>query len=105
TEWGFTISPGRMLRTDRFKYARYLEGMEQGLNQEFYDMQADPGETCNLIGHPAFQDEIRRHRALLQMHIAETGDDFYSLDWLADPRWRSHTPGYQYHRGPAAPVV
>jgi choline-sulfatase len=105
TEWGFTISPGRMVRSDRFKYVRYLEGRDQGLNEAFYDMEADPGETCTLIGHPAFQDDIRRHRGLLQMFIAETGDDFYSLDWLADPRWRSHAPGYQHHRGPAAPMV
>ncbi len=105
TEWGFTISPGRMLRTPRFKYVRYLEGEIEGRSEEFYDMLADPGESQTLIDDPAYEADIQRHRALLQTHLDETADHFSSLSWQADPRWRSHTPGYQHHVGPAAPLA
>lgn len=105
TEWGFTISPGRMLRTPRCKYVRYLEGEERGLSEELYDMQADPGEMRTLIDDPDGAAALEEHRALLQQHLEATGDAFETLSWEADPRWRSHEPGYPNHRGPAAPMV
>jgi len=105
TEWGFTVSPGRMLRTPQFKYMRYLEGCEQGLCEELYDMLADPGETKTLIGDSAYAQVLQEHRSLLQEHVVTTDDDFWQLSWEADARWRSHTPGYAHHRGPAAPMV
>ncbi len=101
TEWGFTISPGRMLRTPRYKYVRYLEGD----GEEFYDLRKDPGETRTLIDVPKHAAALEGHRALLQTHLEQTGDPFFSLAWEADPRWRSHQPGYHNHRGPAAPMV
>jgi len=105
TEWGFTISPGRMLRTPHFKYVRYLEGADHNLSEELYDMQADPGEMRTLIDDPASAPALGEHRALLRQHLEATGDDFETLSWEADPRWRSHEPGYPNHRGPAAPMV
>jgi choline-sulfatase len=90
-----------MLRTPHFKYTRYLEGE----GEELYDMRADPGETLTLIDDPAYAPVLERHRALLAEHLAATDDDFYHLAWSADPRWRSHTPGYRHHVGPAAPMV
>lgn len=105
TEWGFTISPGRMVRTPRFKYVRYLEGAERGLSEELYDMEADPGETRTLIDDPDHARTLEAHRALLQQHLEATEDDFEALSWDADPPWRSHEPGYPNHRGPAAPMV
>ncbi|HUT19424.1 MAG TPA: sulfatase-like hydrolase/transferase [Anaerolineae bacterium] len=105
TEWGFTISPGRMLRTPRYKYVRYLEGEEHGLSEELYDMRADPGEMRTLIDDPDCAAALEEHRALLQQHLEATGDAFETLSWEADPRWRSHEPGYPNHRGPAAPMV
>jgi choline-sulfatase len=101
TEWGFTISPGRMVRTPRFKYTRYLEDA----GEELYDMLADPGETRTLIDDPAYGAVLEQHRALLDEHTKTTGDNFFRLMWLADRRWRSHTPGYEHHLGPAAPMV
>jgi choline-sulfatase len=101
TEWGFTISPGRMVRTPRFKYVRYVEGD----GQELYDVLADPGETRTLVDDPAYAATLAEHRVLLLEHVEATDDDFFDLEWLADPRWRSHRPGYQYHTGPAAPLV
>jgi choline-sulfatase len=105
TEWGFTVSPGRMVRTPRFKYVRYLEGEERGLSEELYDMQADPGEMRTLIHDPDCAAALEEHRALLQQHLKATGDAFETLSWEADPLWRSHEPGYPNHRGPAAPMV
>lgn len=105
TEWGFTISPGRMVRTARFKYVRYLEGCDRGLCEELYDMQVDPGETRTLAQDPAYACTLDEHRALLDRHLQATDDGFFGLRWEAAPRWRSHDTGYHHHRGPAAPMV
>lgn len=99
TEWGFTIEPGRMIRTDRYKYVRYLEGE----GEDLYDLHEDPGETRTLIDSPAYQAALQEHRRLLAEHVRRTGDSFFRLQWQADPRWRSHPPGYHHHIGPAAP--
>jgi len=101
TEWGFTISPGRMIRTPRYKYTHYLEGD----GEELYDLVNDPGETRTLIHDPDHAAALDAHRDLLAEHLAITQDPFLSLAWEAAPRWRNHTPGYQNHRGPAAPMV
>ena len=101
TEFGFTTSPGRMIRTDRFKYTRYIEGD----GEELYDMVDDPGETRTLIDDPAYADVLDEHRRLMDRHLAETGDDFESLQVEVDPRWRSHELGYRKHRGPSATMV
>ena len=105
TEWGFTISPGRMVRTPRYKYVRYLEGADHGLCEELYDMEADPGETRTLIDDPDSAAALEAHRTLLQQHLEATDDNFEALSWEADPRWRSHELGYPNHRGPAAPML
>ncbi|MBN1935549.1 MAG: sulfatase-like hydrolase/transferase, partial [Anaerolineae bacterium] len=105
TEWGFTISPGRMVRTPGFKYVRYIEGEAEGLHEELYDMIADPGETRTLHRAPDYAEILQEHRKLLKNHVEATNDDFFQLSWLADERWRGHRRGYQYHVGPAAPMV
>lgn len=100
TEWGFTYSPGRMIRTERFKYIRYREGNGEAL----YDLVNDPGEQCNCAADSAFVDELIRHRALLEQHVAATADDFFTREASVASRWRTHTPGWQHHRGIAAPM-
>ncbi len=99
TEWGFTIEPGRMLTDGRFKYTVYAEGGDE----ELYDLEADAYETRNLVADAAAAGELDRMRAALAEHIRATDDPFEELDHVADPRWRSHEPGYANHRGPAAP--
>ncbi len=101
TEWGFTIEPGRMIRTPRYKYMHYLE--QPG--EELYDLQNDPGETRTLIDDPARADALEEHRELLRRHVESTADDYFNLPWRADPRWRSHPPGYDNHTGPSAPAA
>lgn len=99
TEWGFTIEPGRMIRSERFKYTHYLEGN----GEELYDLEQDPLETQSLAHAPEYAEVLEQHRALLREHTQATDDPYFSLTWKADQRWRSHQPGYRNHRGPAAP--
>ena len=97
TEWGYTISPGRMIRKDNVKYIRYLE--DDG--EELYLLDRDPFEK-----HNAAKDEpelLANMRALLDSYIKDSEDPLYSLPVKADKRWRSHSCGYQNHRGPTAP--
>ena len=101
SEWGFTVEPGRMVRTERFKYTRYIEGGDE----ELFDMQADPGETRNRAAEESCKDALLLHRRLLEAFAAETADPFFSLSWQADARWRQHEPGWWNHRGPAAPMI
>ena len=97
TEWGYTISPGRMIRKGDVKYIKYLEGN----GEELYLLDKDPGEKHNVKD---FEPEIlSQMRALLDKHIQDTDDPFYSLEVKADKRWRSHKLGYDNHRGIAAP--
>jgi choline-sulfatase len=99
TEWGFTVSPGRMLRTDRYKYIRYLEGN----GEELFDLQNDPGERHSLIKDPKFQEVLAEHRKLLLEHIKKSNDNFFERNVKVHSRWRSHCPGYQHHLGSSAP--
>ncbi len=94
---GRATSPGRMLRTQQYKYIKYLEGE----GEEMYDLHSDPGEKKNIIDHPAYADAVTEHRELLKRYINETGDDFFSLEVDVDPGFRrSHPLGYQHHWEP-----
>ncbi len=99
TEWGYTISPGRMIRTDKYKYTRYVEGD----GEELYDLEEDPGEKRNLIHDLSYAEALKEHRELLSEHLGKVNDPFPSLAVKADKRWRSHKPGYWNHQGPSAP--
>jgi len=99
TEWGYTISPGRMVRTGKYKYTRYVEGD----GEELYDLENDPGEKRNLIRDRSHAAALKEHRDLLREHLAKTGDPFPGLEVKADKRWRSHELGYWNHEGPSAP--
>ncbi|MFV0338365.1 MAG: sulfatase, partial [Chthoniobacterales bacterium] len=82
-------------------YIHYLEGN----GEELYDLNKDPGEICNLAHTPKMRHVLEEHRKLLQEHIARTNDPYFSESWKVAPRWRSHVPGYQNHRGPSAPML
>lgn len=99
TEWGFTVSPGRMLCNGRYKYIEYLENEEA----ELYDLQNDPGEKKNLLRQPEYREQVCQMRALLNQYIADTDDDFRSLQVIVDPSCRSHKAGYNQHFGLALP--
>lgn len=101
TEWGFTISPGRMIRTNHFKYTKYIEDN----TEELFDLANDPYEKVNQAQNPKYKEIIEYHRSLLKEHLDKTGDSFLTMEWKADPRWRSHKLGYANHTGPAAPML
>ena len=101
TEWGYTVEPGRMIRTDSHKYTHYLEGA----GEELYDLTADPGEMHNLADAPPHHATLQHHRALLQHHLQTTGDDYLTQPHRSHPGTRQHPPGYHHHRGPAAPQL
>lgn len=109
SEWGCTISPGRMIRSERFKYISYLEG-SSGVEdptggEELYDLLEDPGEMNNLAARLEYQDILTTHRSILQQHICQQQDPFYAYQVLVDQRWRAHATGYQNHSGPSAPMA
>jgi arylsulfatase A-like enzyme len=68
-----TTRKGRMLRTAGFKYNVFSGRAD---NEQFFDLQTDPGERINLIADPALQKEISDHRQWLRDWMEKTGDDF-----------------------------
>lgn len=66
---------GKCIRTERFKYAFW----GRDLMGEFYDLQSDPDERCNLIDDPASQAEIRRHQVLLLEKLSRS-EKFYRIE-------------------------
>ncbi|MFI4910046.1 MAG: sulfatase [Sedimentisphaeraceae bacterium JB056] len=94
-EWNFTYEPGRMLRTDRYKYIKYAEERAE----EFYDLEKDPGEKKNLINDASYKDIIDKHRKMFASYLKDKEDPFESMQAVVDPRWRSHKLGYQNHEG------
>lgn len=100
TEWGFTVSPGRMIRTERYKYTKYIE--DNG--EELFDLKQDPFEKKNLAKDSDSSVILDEMREVYRRHLEQTEDNFESLSWKADRRWRSHSVGYQNHRGIAAPM-
>lgn len=101
TEWGYTVSPGRMIRTERYKYTRYIEDG----GEELFDLEKDPMEKKNLVKDSGYGEVLEKMRGLLHQQEELTGDSFETLSWKADKRWRSHLPGYQNHSGIAAPMA
>ncbi len=47
---------------------------ETRVPEEFYDLEKDPHETVNLVGDPAAEAELNRHRKILETWIQETDD-------------------------------
>jgi choline-sulfatase len=109
SEWGYTISPGRMIRSSGFKYTSYLEGSGGAADptggEELYDLTQDRGEMVNLAIDPAYHEVLLEHRSMLKRHIREQQDPFYSHKVVVDKKWRAHASGYEHHSGPPAPMA
>ncbi len=67
------VKQGRMLRTAQYKYNVYGYGAR---NEQFFDLEADPGEMNNLISKPEVASEVERHRKLLKQWMEQTNDPF-----------------------------
>lgn len=63
----------RMVRTARYKYVLFGQSENR---EQFFDMEADPGETSNLIADVSLAGEIERHRVLLKQWMTDTNDAF-----------------------------
>lgn len=66
--------PIRMVRTDRWKYVRYLK-----YGEELYDLREDPGELRNRASDPAATGEKGRLSLELDDWIRRTADPFPGL--------------------------
>ena len=74
----FPYTPNvRALRTDRWKYIRYPhgDGSPDKHLSELYDLQADPGETKNLVSDPKLAATITELKAELAKLMLATGLD------------------------------
>jgi arylsulfatase A-like enzyme len=110
TEKNYTnyYDPGRMVRTQRFKYIRKglrtcvydFQIPEIELNpadfrrnagvlgfysahrcyEELYDLAKDPGELHNVIEEPPYAPELARLRSALDGHMRHTHDPFMALN-------------------------
>lgn len=101
TEWGFTVSPARMIRDARYKYTHHIEDNAE----ELFDLENDPFEKVNQAKNAQYAQALTHMRALFERYLLETDDSFLTLPWDANPGWRTHELGlgYENHRGPAAP--
>jgi Arylsulfatase A and related enzymes len=100
TEWGYTVEPCRMIRTEGWKYIHYLEDGKE----ELFDLENDPYEMKNVADRAENRNTLEGMRALFKEYLRKTNDPYFTLTPIADKRWRSHEIGYEHHRGPAAPM-
>ena len=73
----FGLYTTRAIRTKRYKYVWNLTDTD-----EFYDLEADPGEKHNLIKQPDAQETIHTLRRKLYDMLIGTGDLFAGSEWM-----------------------
>ena len=81
---------GRMVRTKRYKYARYSTGLHP---EQLFDTGLDAGEMNNLVENPAYAGELARHRDLLDTWMKREGDPFPNAICAEDLTMVSHGAG------------
>jgi len=72
----FGLYMQRMLRDRRHKYVWNLTDVD-----ELYDLENDPWELHNVVGHPAYAETLRGMRLRLLEHLAAQGDGAVRTDW------------------------
>jgi hypothetical protein len=78
---------GRIIRTARWKYARF-DSREETL----FDMDADPDETRNLAGAAALAPVLAKHRRTLEEYVRMSGDHF-RMEGLNRSKPQTEFPG------------
>ena len=63
--------PGRMVRTDRYKYSVYSKGPYR---EQLFDLYRDPGEMVNLAIEARYQHVLASHREILSRWCEQTDD-------------------------------
>lgn len=54
---------GHSMRTDRYRYVRWVDESGETVAEELYDYEQSPAETDNLADDPAYRDVLERLRA------------------------------------------
>jgi arylsulfatase A-like enzyme len=63
----------RGFRSRRYKYT--VKGDKFGAEPwQFFDLDEDPGEKCNLVQDPVYRDEVTHHHTWLMQRMQETAD-------------------------------
>lgn len=62
---------GRMIRSDRYKYAVYESGQRR---EQLVDLEKDPGETRNVAADPAMAEVLKQHRAMMREWVTTNRD-------------------------------
>ncbi|HYI97150.1 MAG TPA: sulfatase-like hydrolase/transferase [Bryobacteraceae bacterium] len=65
------VNPTRMIRTETFKYNRYIQHGE-----ELYDLKNDPGEVVNLASDKGYRKTMSELSRLLDRWMADNNDPF-----------------------------
>ncbi len=99
TEWGYTVSPGRMICTEKFKYTYYIEDN----SEELFDLVNDPYEKINVAKDLKYSEDLTKMKNYFNEYLNETNDPFLRMGWMADSMFRTHEIGYQNHVEPNAP--
>lgn len=97
-EWDDTYEPGRMLRSNGYKYIKYAENNDE----ELYDIVNDPLEKVNLSKKKEHKMILEYHRNLFTRYLESVQDPFETLHAKVDKRCRSHKRGYVNHVGGCA---
>ncbi len=100
TEWGYTVSPARMVKSLNYKYIHYLEDDYE----ELYDLKKDPLEKTNIAKKEEYKNTLYKMRKALHSYLKNTNDPYFSLKVNVDKKWRSHKVSYFKHKGIAAPM-
>lgn len=87
--------PARMYRDHAYKYMVYQD--KKGLEEEFYDMVADPWEEVNLSHRADKEDLVNVYRQRFKAYCQAAQDPFYQLRPAYAPKYRRHPVGA--HRG------
>ena len=66
-------TPARMVRSARYKYIVYAAGQDR---EQLFDLDADPGETKNLVADASHARILEEHRRMLKQWCEETNDAF-----------------------------
>lgn len=91
----FPYTPNvRAIRTDRWKYIHYPHGDGSADKHlaELYDLQADPGETKNLINDPKLASTVTELKAALAKLMLSTGLDAQTDKMPLDEGVKSELP-------------
>lgn len=61
---------GYSIRTERFRYTKWMSSDGSAYARELYDYQEDPLETINVVTHPVHADIVQRLDSLVTERIA-----------------------------------